>query len=248
MKFIGIIPARYASSRFPGKPLIDIKGKIMIRRVYERASLALDTVYVATDHKDIKKEVESFGGKVVMTSTQHKTGTDRLVEAIEKIHQNTSKKYDVILNIQGDEPFIHVEQLELLQNIFDENTEIATLVKKIENTEDIFNVNRPKVVFNDNNEAMYFSRSPIPHIRNEEHENWLEKMDFYKHIGIYAYRYEVLQKIAKLPQSSLELAESLEQIRWLQSGYKIKIAVTKHESMAVDTKEDLQEILRSLEV
>lgn len=246
MNFVGIIPARYASTRFPGKPLADINGKSMIQRVYEQVSLALDHVYVATDDKRISDEVNRFGGNVVMTSENHQSGTDRIAEAINIIDNDFSNSFDVIINIQGDEPFIQAEQIEQIKSCFtDESTEIATLVKKIDSNEDIFNINKPKVVLNKNKQAIYFSRSPIPFLRNIEKSQWHLKHDFYKHIGMYAYKTDILKELTKLNQSSLELAESLEQLRWIENGYNISVAITEFETIGIDTPEDLKRILEN---
>lgn len=244
MKFLGIIPARYASTRFPGKPLVEIGGMLMIERVFKQVSSSLDDVWVATDDERIFKAVESFGGKVVMTSENHKSGTDRCLEASQLIGGD----FDVIINIQGDEPFIQPDQIELLKSCFieDESADIATLIKPFKPEDGIdalFNTNSPKVVVNLKGEAMYFSRSVIPHLRGSEERTWLNNHTFFKHIGIYAYKTEVLSIIAKLPQSPLELKESLEQLRWLENGYKIKTAVTDIENLAVDTPEDLEKIM-----
>jgi 3-deoxy-manno-octulosonate cytidylyltransferase (CMP-KDO synthetase) len=241
MQFLGLIPARYSSSRFPGKPLADIDGKSMILRVYEQASACFKFVYVATDDDRIKNHVLEFGGKVVMTSAKHRSGTDRCAEAAKTLNDLEGICFDVIINIQGDEPFIQAEQLELICSCFNESdTEIASLVKKISNTDDLVNPNIPKVILNNKLEAIYFSRSIIPYIRNIPPEQWLEKHTFFKHIGLYAYRYETLLKLTELPPSSLEIAESLEQIRWIQNGFKIKIAETKTENLAIDTPQDLE--------
>lgn len=239
LRFAGIIPARYASTRFPGKPLADINGKIMIQRVYEKVSGILDDVYVATDDERILNAVKDFGGNAIMTSDQHKSGTDRCLEAYNK----TGKQFDVIINIQGDEPFIQPEQIKALQDCFlDNDTQIATLVKAINRNDEstLFNPNIPKVVLSKDNYALYFSRSTIPHIRGKEKEEWLAQHTYYKHIGIYAYRAEVLKKITALPQSSLEIAESLEQLRWLENGYRIKAGITTQETIGIDTPEDLE--------
>lgn len=244
MNFIGIIPARFASSRFPGKPLVDINGKTMIERVYEQAKKALDYVYVATDDEKIAEEVRRFGGQVVMTSEKHQSGTDRLAEAIDIIRKETKENYDVVINIQGDEPFIQPKQIEEIKTCFENPlTKIATLVKKIENNEDIFDINKPKVVFNKKMQAIYFSRSPIPFLRGIEKEQWHLKHNFYKHIGMYAYKIKTLNELTELEQSPLELAESLEQLRWIENGYAIYVAVTKFDSFGVDTPEDLKKIL-----
>lgn len=247
MKFIGIIPARYASSRFPGKPLADIGGMPMIQRVYKQVEGVLDNVCVATDDEQIFKAVEAFGGNVVMTSSLHRSGTDRCYEAYAKVGTG----YDVIVNIQGDEPFIHPEQIEALKACFsDPSTQIATLVKPFAATADfekeLFNPNSPKVVLNTNNEAMYFSRSVIPYMRGKNYTEWLANHTYYKHIGLYAYRAQTLQEITRLPPSPLELAESLEQLRWLENGYKIKAGITQRETVGIDTPEDLEKALRLL--
>lgn len=242
MKIIGIIPARYASTRFPGKPLINIQGKSMIQRVYEQAkkSKLLSEVFVATDDKRIETHVKKFGGKVVMTSTKHTSGTDRCAEVAKKL----KNKFDIIINIQGDEPFIKPQQIDLLCSCFkSKDVEIATLVKKIDTVEELLSNNTPKVVVNKNKQAIYFSRTPIPFYRsNNKPQEWIERHTYYKHIGIYGYRKEVLEKITHLKQSPLELVESLEQLRWLENGYKISVAVTEFESVAIDTPEDLKKI------
>lgn len=247
MKFIGIIPARYASTRFPGKPLADMNGKPMIQRVYEQVKDVLDSVCVATDDIRIENAVKTFGGQVVMTSDQHRSGTDRCYEAYQKIGEG----YDVIVNIQGDEPFIHPEQIQTIKTCFaDANTQIATLVKPFRSDDDfestLFNPNSPKVVLNKNNEGMYFSRSIIPYIRGKKYTEWLPSHTFYKHIGLYAYRAQVLKEITQLPQSALELAESLEQLRWLENGYKIKVGITEQETIGIDTPEDMEKALAFL--
>ena len=237
MKFIGIIPARYASTRFPGKPLAVLGGKTVIQRVYEKVTSCLDVAYVATDDQRIYDHVKSWGGNVVMTRTDHKSGTDRIEEAIEKIGDG----YDVVINIQGDEPFIDASQIETVCRCFDdENTQIATLGKRFGNDIDaIKNPNSPKIVVDNNGFAMYFSRSVIPFVRGKEEETWGTEYPFLKHIGLYAYRRKVLREVTSLPQSSLEIAESLEQLRWLQNGYKIKVGETDIETIGIDTPEDL---------
>lgn len=236
MKFIGIIPARYASTRFPGKPLAILAGKTVIQRVYEQVSSTLDEAYVATDDERIFNHVIAFGGKVVMTSTEHKSGTDRIEEAVNKLHLDC----DVVLNIQGDEPFIQPSQMKALCNCFlDNQTQIATLGKAFESQEALENPNSPKIIVNNQGYAMYFSRSVVPYIRNEEPANWVTNFPYLKHLGVYAYRLEVLKEITQLPQSSLELAESLEQLRWLQNGYRIKVALTDIETVGIDTPNDL---------
>lgn len=240
MKFIGIIPARYASTRFPAKPLALLGRKTVIQRVYEQVAGILDDAYVATDDERIEAAVKAFGGKVVMTSVDHKSGTDRCYEAYIKI----GEEFDVVINIQGDEPFIQPSQLETIKACFDDSsTQIATLVKPF--TADnsftaLENVNSPKVVLNKNMNALYFSRSIIPYQRNAEKQEWLKNHIYYKHIGLYAYRAEVLKEITSLPQSSLELAESLEQLRWLENGYIIKAGITEVETIGIDTPQDLE--------
>ena len=242
LRFVAIIPARYASTRFPGKPLVDIGGKTMIQRVYDQVSKVLDDVYVATDDKRIFDKVRSFGGKVIMTSDAHRSGTDRCYEAFTKLDD----WFDVVINVQGDEPFIQPEQIEALKNCFaDEETQIATLVKKItdkDGVEVLFNPNSPKVVLDKQNNALYFSRSPIPYKRGSDEKNWMAEHDYYKHVGVYAYRSEVLSQIVQMPPSKLELAESLEQLRWLENGLKIKAGFTDVETVGIDTPEDLEKI------
>ncbi|WP_113661372.1 3-deoxy-manno-octulosonate cytidylyltransferase [Pedobacter nanyangensis] len=240
MKILGIIPARYASTRFPGKPLVDIHGKTMIQRVYEQSikTKGLAHVVVATDDERIAEEVSNFGGQCVMTAGTHQSGTDRCAEVAEKMPE-----YDIIINIQGDEPYISPEQIELLSTCFlEDKTQLATLIKEIHTAEELFNVNIPKVVVNAHQEALYFSRQTIPYLRNTEREDWLKAHQFYKHIGIYGYRREVLLALTKLEPSTLELAESLEQLRWLENGFTIKTKVTQLETIAIDTPEDLKKI------
>jgi 3-deoxy-manno-octulosonate cytidylyltransferase (CMP-KDO synthetase) len=238
MNILGIIPARYASSRFPGKPLVDIAGKSMIQRVYEQAAKCVDLtdVMVATDDDRIFNHVIQFGGKAVMTGDHHQSGTDRCAE-VAAIHA----VYDVIINIQGDEPYIEPEQISKLAACFAApDVQIATLIKRIKSEQELHNPNSPKVVVNKLNEAVYFSRSALPHIRGEQPENWLEFYTYYKHIGIYAYRADVLQQITRLEVSGLEKAEALEQLRWIENGYRIKVAETEFETYAVDTPADLE--------
>ncbi len=241
MKILGIIPARFGSTRFPGKPLVDIDGKTMIQHVFEQAKRCklLTDVVVATDNEQIFNEVTRFGGKVNMTLSTHQSGTDRCAEVINKLPE----QYDVILNIQGDEPFIDPIQITQLCNCFlDSKTQIATLIKRITTHEDLFNENKVKVTFNINDFAIYFSRNPIPFYRGEAPENWLKKHQYFKHIGIYGYQTDVLKKITTLKPSSLELAEGLEQLRWLENGYHIKIAKTELEAISIDTPDDLKKI------
>ncbi len=240
-QFAGIIPARYASSRFPGKPLVMIGNKPMIQRVYELTRKTLDLVYVATDDIRIIEAVLNFGGKAIMTSPDHLSGTDRCAEAVSIINSETGKLVDIVINIQGDEPFIKSEQINLLMECFDDETvEIATLIRKVEPGEDIFNPNQPKVILNSAGDAIYFSRTAIPFIRDAEKSDWSKKHDFYKHIGLYAYRTETLKKITLLPRSMLEVCESLEQNRWIENGYRIRTAMTLWESIGIDTPEDLE--------
>ena len=238
MNTIAIIPARYDSTRFPGKPLAKIGGKTMIERVYRQAEKAtrVNEIIVATDDERIKQEVERFGGKVVMTGSHHINGTERCAEVMESAYINA----DIIVNIQGDEPFILPEQIDELVKCFDdENAEIATLVKKADNEELLNYSGEVKVVYDIEKYAMYFSRQTIPFIQKTAKENWLEKQAHYLHVGIYGFRDYILNDIVKLPESKLEKLESLEQIRWLENGYKIKLGFTTHTSMAVETPEDL---------
>jgi 3-deoxy-manno-octulosonate cytidylyltransferase (CMP-KDO synthetase) len=240
MQILGIIPARYASTRFPGKPLVDIAGKSMIRRVYEQAKKCsqLSEVIVATDNDRIFEHVQGFGGKAVMTSSRHQSGTDRCAEVAKK-----HPEYNVIINIQGDEPYIDPEQISKLIHCFeDESTQIATLIKKVSNEQELHNTNSPKVIINKNSEAIYFSRSPLPHIRGQEPQSWLQHFTYFKHIGIYGYRADILKNITKLPVSPLEKAESLEQLRWVENCYKIKVAETEIETIAIDTPDDLKKL------
>lgn len=244
IKIIGIIPARHASTRFPGKPLANIGGKSMIQRVYEQASKSksLSTVVVATDDDRIANEVTRFGGEFILTSSTHQSGTDRCAEVADHFPD-----YGAVVNIQGDEPFIDPAQIDLLASCFGEpDTELATLVKPITNIEELFNPNTPKVILNKRGEAIYFSRQTIPLIRNAEEKDWLCKHTFFKHIGIYGYKIDVLKTITKLAISPLEAAEQLEQLRWIENGYKIKTKITELETQAIDTPEDLLKINRNL--
>ncbi|MBQ9190977.1 MAG: 3-deoxy-manno-octulosonate cytidylyltransferase [Bacteroidaceae bacterium] len=239
MTFIGIIPARYASTRFPAKPLALLGGRTVIERVYRQVDGVLDAAVVATDDQRIYDVVESFGGRAVMTSVHHKSGTDRVWEAYEHI----GEEFDVVVNIQGDEPFIQPSQLHAIQHCFDnEDTQIATLVKPFTPQDGLAALespNSPKVVVDDNGRALYFSRSVIPYLRGVDRSEWLSTHTFYKHIGLYAYRPDVLRQLTALPQSPLELAESLEQLRWLQAGYHIQVGVSQVETIGIDTPEDL---------
>jgi 3-deoxy-manno-octulosonate cytidylyltransferase (CMP-KDO synthetase) len=234
---IGLIPARYASTRFPAKPLIDIGGKSMIQRVYEQAkkSAYLSKVVVATDHLEIYNHVKSFGGDVCMTRENHISGTDRCYEALSL----QSESYEYVINIQGDEPFIQPDQIDLLAAALTGKTEIATLIKAIDQTEQLFNPNLVKVVIDKNCEALYFSRSPIPYLRNIKESEWIIHHTFFKHIGMYAYRADILTELTKLHPSTLEKAESLEQLRWLENGFEILTVETSTESFGIDTPEDL---------
>ncbi len=244
MKILGIIPARYASTRFPGKPLIDLGGKYMIQRVWEQANKAYSftKVVVATDHSGIYEAVQAFGGEVVMTEEHHSNGTERSFDA----YQQLQEQYDYIVNIQGDEPFIDPKQIDTLGRALDGEVELATLVKKIEDQETLFNPNVMKVVFNKNKDALYFSRQCIPHIRGKDPDSWLIHHTYYKHIGIYAYRADILAEIVKIPLSLLEKAESLEQLRWLENGYRIKVAETDIETFGIDTPEDMDKAILHL--
>ena len=234
---MAIIPARYASTRFPGKPLAVLGGKTVIQRVYEQVSSLLDEVYVATDDERIFQAVEAFGGRAVMTRTDHKSGTDRIEEAAEKI----GSQADVIINVQGDEPFIQPSQIKTLMQLFDApETQIGTLGKRFENIEGVENPNSPKIVTDNRGFALYFSRSPIPFVRGKERSEWLANYPFLKHLGIYAYRREVLREVTQLPQGNLEKAESLEQLRWLENGYRIRVGLTDVETVGIDTPEDLK--------
>ena len=246
MKLLGIIPARYASTRFPGKPLAMIGNQSMIERVYRQAKQVLAQVVVATDDDRIESHVRAFGGEVLRTSTAHESGTDRCAEAARLYQANKNTTFDVVINIQGDEPFIDPKQIELLASCFqDSSTQIATLIKQINEPADISNPNNPKVVINKQKQAIYFSRSPIPYIRNHDAAEWIKHHRFFKHIGIYAYRMDVLQTITQLKQSSLEVAESLEQNRWIENGYSIRTEITDHESISIDTPADLEQVLNS---
>lgn len=246
MDFVAIIPARYASTRFPGKPLAILGGKMVIQRVYEQASKVFQNVFVATDDIRIANAVESFGGKAIMTSQNHRSGTDRCYEAYLKC----GVKADVVVNIQGDEPFIHPSQLTTLQQLFNRpETDIATLVKQFAKSVSysvLANPNSPKVVVDDNWNALYFSRSVIPYLRGKAEELWLKEHTYYKHIGLYAFKTDVLSKVTKLSQAPLEIAESLEQLRWLSAGYTIKVGETDIETIGIDTPEDLEAAERFL--
>lgn len=243
MRIIGIIPARYASTRFPGKPLALINGKSMISRVYEQALAAseLHEVVVATDDERIAEEVKSFGGKYVMTRTDHISGTDRCFEAL--CHQQTA--FDAVINIQGDEPFIQPGQINQVARLLqDGTTEVSTLAYQISKTEELFSPNHVKVVFGTNGRALYFSRHPIPFVRNSEPDQWLTQQAYYKHLGIYGYLSSSLEKITLMKPSVLEMAESLEQLRWLENGLQISVGITQTESVGIDTPADLEKVLK----
>lgn len=243
MNILGVIPSRYGSTRFPGKPLIDIDGKTMIQLVYEQAkkSESLTDVVVATDDERIFKEVKRFDGNVVMTSSSHESGTERCNEVM----NSSAENYDVIINIQGDEPFINPKQIDQLCACFDDNkTDIATLVKEIKDNEELFNPNRPKVEIDKNSFAKMFSRETIPALPGVAKTDWLNHQKYFKHVGIYGYQTAVLNDICKLPPSPLELKERLEQLRWLENDYKIKVAETSFEAIAIDTPEDLKKIIK----
>jgi 3-deoxy-manno-octulosonate cytidylyltransferase (CMP-KDO synthetase) len=242
MNVIGVIPARYDSSRFPGKPLVVIDGKSMIQRVYEQClkSTSINKLIVATDDQRIADHVRLFGGNVTLTSNKHQSGTDRCAEVADNYPE-----FDILINIQGDEPMINPNQIDLLCKCFDNpQASIATLVKKIGSNDELFNENTPKVILNKNSEAILFSRTAIPFLRGKARENWIEQYTFYKHIGIYGFKTETLKILSNLPLSALESAEALEQLRWIENGYRIHAAITDHESQAIDTPEDLEKLLK----
>jgi 3-deoxy-manno-octulosonate cytidylyltransferase (CMP-KDO synthetase) len=244
MSILGIIPARYESSRFPGKVLADIKGKTMVQRVYEQAvkSTCLAKVVVATEDQRVVDHITNIGGEALLTNPDHASGTDRCYEAL----QLQQEEYDYVINIQGDEPFIDPQQIDELARLLDGSAELATLIKKITTNDELFNLGEVKTVFNKNMEALYFSRQPIPYYRKVAEMDWLQQHDYYKHIGIYAYRADILKRISQLPVSPLEQAEALEQLRWLENGLMIKLAFTEFESVCIDTKEDLAKVLATL--
>jgi 3-deoxy-manno-octulosonate cytidylyltransferase (CMP-KDO synthetase) len=241
MKILGIIPARFDSIRFPAKALVDIGGKSMVQRVYEQATKAssLQKVIVATDHERIFKHVLTFGGNVCITSKDHQSGTDRCQEVVNKEKEG----FDYIINIQGDEPFIAPGQIDILAACLDGKSELATLVKRIKEQEQLFNPNIVKVIFNKNKEALYFSRESIPYCRSFPKDQWLNQHSYFKHIGIYAYRSDILSQITQLEVSHLEKTEGLEQLRWLENGYKVRVAETSIETLGIDTPEDLQKAI-----
>jgi 3-deoxy-manno-octulosonate cytidylyltransferase (CMP-KDO synthetase) len=241
----GIIPARYGSTRFPGKSLIDIQGKTMIHRVYEEAvkSPALSAVVVATDDERILSHVRSFGGKAVMTAAHHPSGTDRCWDALQQMGEG----YNYVINIQGDEPFINPAQIDELAAVLqDGSVELATQMIPVNNYEELFDRGEVKIVLNDQLEALYFSRMVIPFIKGVEEKDWHKHHTYYRHVGMYAYRRDILERITRLPVSSLEQAESLEQLRWLQHGFKIKCTTTLYESHCIDTPEDVEKVMKRM--
>lgn len=237
MKVVGIIPSRYASTRFPGKPLAMIKGKTMIQRVCEQAwKSKLDAVVVATDDMRIADEVLSFGGQYVLTDPRHRSGTDRCCEALDMLET----QFDAVVNIQGDEPFIDPKEINLLVDLISrDDTQLASLVKKLDDEEDLFGSTKVKVVLDKDSNALYFSRSPIPFMRNVDKAKWLQKGTFYQHIGVYAYKADTLRQIARMQPTALEMVESLEQLRWLENGLSIRMAIVKTDNIAIDTTADL---------
>jgi len=245
MNFLGVIPARYGSTRLEGKPLVDICGKTMVQRVYEQAKKVLKHVVVATDDIRIEEAVKEFGGEVVMTSTSHSTGTNRCLEAYQKVQAKSDVVFDAVINIQGDEPLLEPEQVRCLISCFDDpKTELATLVMPVSSEEDLFNESKVFVVFDKNKRALYFSRSVIPHIRDEHKTKWLQHHTYYKHLGMYGFTTQALKEFSNLKQTKLELTESLEQNRWLENGGVIKIEITQHDSIPVDTIDDLKKVRR----
>ncbi|MDZ4715908.1 MAG: 3-deoxy-manno-octulosonate cytidylyltransferase [Cytophagales bacterium] len=239
MRILGVIPARYASSRFPGKPMADLLGKSMVERVYLQCRKAkqLDAIVVATDHPKIHEHVLAFGGQSCMTRETHPSGTDRCYEAMEL----QKESFDFVINIQGDEPFIDPQQIDLLCSSLNEKTELATLIQRIRTLDQLVSPNEAKVVLNTKKEAMYFSRTPIPYVQNQPQKGWLDHGHFYRHVGLYAYRNDILKAISKLDVSDLEKAESLEQLRWIENGFHIKTVETDaDEGMCIDTPEDLE--------
>lgn len=238
---LGIIPARYASTRFPGKPLVRLGEKSMISRVYDAVSSVMENLVVATDDRRIEAHVKEFGGQVVMTSEAHRSGTDRCAEALDIFEKQQLRKFNIVINIQGDEPFIRPDQIQSICDSFDKDTvDIATLMKRIENSDVIHDPNRPKIVADKAGFALYFSRSAIPFLRDVPTSEWVNSQIFYQHIGLYGYRSDVLRKLCQLAPGILEKAESLEQLRWLENGFRIKTALTEHESFGIDTPADLE--------
>lgn len=243
---IAIIPVRFASSRFPGKPLADMLGKSMIQRVHERIAGVVPRAVVATDDERIRQAVEDFGGEVVMTSPECSSGTERCREAFDKVGRGEK----IVLNLQGDEPFIQKEQIDLLISAFDKpETDIATLAEVFSSDvsfERLNNPNSPKIVLDHGGYALYFSRSVIPYLRGVQPDSWCRRHTYYKHIGIYAFRPTVLRKITSLPQSTAEQAESLEQLRWLEYGYRIRVLQTQQSTIGIDTPEDMEKAIAYL--
>ena len=246
MKTIAIIPARFGSSRLEGKPLVDILGKPMIQRVYEQTLKAIPNVFVATDDERIKQAVIEFGGNVIMTSAEHENGTSRCLEAYERITEKMGEEYDVIVNVQGDEPMLEPVQLdELILPFKNKEVRFSTLVSPVQSAQDLFNESEVFVVFDKKKRAMYFSRSVIPHVRGVHQAHWLEHHTYFKHVGLYAYSYSALKEFANLPSSNLERVESLEQNRWIENGNDIYVELTYHETVSIDTIDDLKKV-RSL--
>lgn len=246
MSIIGIIPARYASTRFPGKPLIQINGKSMIQRVYEQAAKSqfMTKIIIATDDDRIAEHAKSFGAEVVITRADHPSGTDRCFEA----YQLNGQKFDHVLNIQGDEPFLDPEQIDSLAKECKQDVEIATQMIKCTDHNLLFDKGEVKIILNSKNEALYFSRNVIPFIKGVEEKDWHRHFDYYRHVGMYAYRSDILEKITRLKPSALELAESLEQLRWLEHGYKIKCVETSYDSHCIDTPEDIEKVIRLMNI
>ncbi|MBO4599640.1 MAG: 3-deoxy-manno-octulosonate cytidylyltransferase [Bacteroidales bacterium] len=241
MKTLAIIPARYASTRFPGKPLALLGGKPVIEWVWGCVGKLpiLTGAVVATDDERIAEAARAFGGRVMTTSKEHRSGTDRCGEVLRRMEE-TGERYDVVINVQGDEPFLQPEQLESLTECFeDENTQIATLKAPIREKAELFSPNTVKVVCDRRERALYFSRQPIPHLRGAEADEWLERGMYYKHVGIYAFRASTLKEVVELPQTPLELSESLEQLRWMENGYSIRLRTTDAANIGIDTPEDL---------
>ena len=246
MKTIAIIPARFGSSRLEGKPLVDILGKPMIQRVYEQTLKAIPNVFVATDDERIKQAVIEFGGNVIMTSAEHENGTSRCLEAYERVTEKMDEEYDVIVNVQGDEPMLEPVQLdELILPFNNKKVRFSTLVSPVQSAQDLFNESEVFVVFDKKKRAMYFSRSVIPHVRGVHQAHWLEHHTYFKHVGLYAYSYSALKEFANLPSSNLERVESLEQNRWIENGNDIYVELTYHETVSIDTIDDLKKV-RSL--
>jgi 3-deoxy-manno-octulosonate cytidylyltransferase (CMP-KDO synthetase) len=246
MSVLAIIPARYASTRFPGKPLVNIKGKSMLQRVYEQTIKAkkIDEVLIATDDERISNHCKEIGAKVIITAVHHPSGTDRCFEA----YQLNNKKFDYVLNVQGDEPFLDPEQINSLINVCDGHVEIATQMIKCHDSSVLFDKGEVKIILNTNKEALYFSRNVIPYIKGIDQADWHKHYNYYRHVGMYVYRTDILEKITRLKPSALELAESLEQLRWVENGYKIKCVETDFDSHCVDTPEDIEKVIRLMDV